>query len=207
MPTVMSDRLARSLYQRPREVARSPNSRLETVTYGREFFKDSPVFQRRAEFLSQRISSDATILVVGCGFGYLLEALLLEGLDRTWGIEPGPFFWEGHPEDWDETTRTRVARGWIGSGRERFALSEIGAPGNFDWVVDEDAAPAHHDGELGHFYFGLAKFVRRPHNIIHLVTADPDGVHITQNWKSLPDWEASAPDHTWADIRTIDVGP
>lgn len=184
----------------------------DLVTYGREFFDPDAsgildVFNTRKDWLTgYGLDNNASILVVGCAFGYLLEYLIDAGITDVWGMDPGSFYWDpAQDSEWRADVKPRVANDWVGSGTEKSSLNAIGYGGaaRFTFVVDEDAAPMHTDAELPAFIAGLEARLQGnvKGRIIHLVTPGVTG-DSSVNWKSMADWKAVAPDHRWFNIRT-----
>lgn len=219
MPNLYDETLARALH---RSVKRGPVMRDSVViepavmsTYGREFYVADWQFGTRKDWMTgYGLDNNASILVIGCGFGFLIEELINAGITDTWGIEGGSFYWDAAQDaEWGTGIKARVVNDWIGSGTEQASLEAIGA-GNaqekFDWVVDEDAATMHSDAELPAFIAGCEARLQgnARGRIVHLVTTvglyGPGNQAV--NWKTLAEWKAVEPAHTWVDIRTGEVG-
>ena len=217
MPAFIDEQLARSLYKRHQpstHLAGEPPQPTTPLTYGREFFQGrgrlQSRFQNRASGMtSLGVLTNHSVLVVGSAFGYLMAELDALGIE-TWGIEPGPWFWRSENDsEWEAGMKARTAQDWIGSGTEVDSFNAIGVSGQakFNWIVDEDAAPAHSDAELPAFIAGLEARLQGnvKGRIVHIVTtmSNRGPGDSSQNWKSLADWQAVAPDHTWLDARNI----
>lgn len=181
MPRILDEHLTRAIYHDGRG-----------GTYGRGWFDLPHPFDRRARALVDAGVS-SPVLVVGSGFGFLIEALLDLDLD-AYGAEPGSWFWDpANAVEWASQARHRTMRTVIEPG----ALPDA----RFDWVVDEDASPHHSDAELPGFHETLERLAANPP--IHLVTPIVVG-DSALNWKSIEEWEATAPTHTWISTRAID---
>lgn len=224
MPGFYTDALVRSLHRRPQPYHHlqdgtivdpdtlEPIAAPEAVTYSRDLY--GPLLARFGERVASLtafgLDNNATVLVVGCGFGFLIETLIAAGITDVWGIEPGPYFWDAaNDAEWGPGIRARVANDWIGSGTEQASLDALpGVPNNerFGWIVDEDAAPMHSDAELPAFVAGLEARLQgnARGRIIHLVTTmGPGGPGDSAvNWKTLAEWKAVEPAHRWFDIAT-----
>lgn len=137
-------------------------------------------FQHRADQLIE-LGVSGRVLVVGCGFGFLLEPLLDAGVDVV-GCEPGPFFWEPvNVGEWRRDVRERVS-----------AVPVEEVAGVFDWVVDEDAAPAADD------VAGFLAVLGRLGRVVHFVTAgEPGGRDSSHTWLPLDEWRRLAPGDVW----------
>lgn len=218
MPAFLTSALASSLYKRvgSKQVANGAVTVSPTIyTYGRDYYQDqlTALFANRASgMVSLGVATNASMLVIGSGFGYLMEALVTQGVTNVWGIDPGSLFWDvANDLDWASGMKARTAEDWIGSGTEQASLNALGIPGQatFNWVIDEDAAPAHSDAELPIFIAGCEARLQgnAKGRIVHLVT--PLGVggpgDSSQNWKTMTAWKAVAPDHTWVNVGTGEI--
>lgn len=223
-----TEQLVTAIYKRGRpgmHLAGEEPTPTAPYIYGRDYFNfsDDPslgnVSDRiRAQFTNQAsgmvnlgVATNASILVVGDAYGYLMEALISVGITDVWGIEPGAWWWDpANDSEWAAGMKARTAQDWIGSGTERNSLNALGVSGQarFTFVVDADAAPCQSDAELPAFIAGLEARLQGnvKGRIIHLVSASlvtGVGGDSTQNWKTLEDWQAVAPDHTWLDRRSL----
>ncbi len=160
-------------------------------------------FNRRRDYL-ENLGIDGTVLIVGSAYGYLLTTLQHAGID-AWGIDSSPWIWEkANKAEWARGTRERTAQAAVGSGHEAAALQAVGAPAAFDWVIDEDAACAHDETEIGAFIDGCEVLCVDPSQIVHIVTVLrglPGDTALT--WQSLEEWQATSPSHHWADSREL----
>ena len=183
------------------------------LIYGKEYLDTDGLrdrFTNRASGVTNLgVATNASVLVVGDAYGYLMEALTNAGITDVYGIEPGAWWWDpANDAEWATGMKARTARDWIGSGTEQASLNALGVsgPARFTFVVDADAAPCHSDAELPAFIAGLEARLQgnARGRIIHLVSASlvtGSGGDSSQNWKTLTDWQAVAPDHTWINLR------
>jgi len=184
------------------------------VTYGRDFYTPTQFgnqFGTRKNWLTgYGLDNNAQILVVGSGFGYLIEYLLDAGVQDVWGIDPGPYIWDSANDDqWRADVKARTANDWLGSGTEQASLDALpGVPNNerFTWIIDEDAAPMHTDAELPAFIAACEARLQgnAKGRIVHIVTPGSAG-DFSVNWKSMAEWKAVAPDHNWVNAITGEV--
>ena len=178
------------------------------ITYGREYYGDgiSVFADRGLAMMNRGITNSSSVLVVGCGLGFLMEYLIDAGVE-TYGIDTGSHLVDA-AADIRVDLLPLIADDWIGSGTEKASLQALGVSGQakFNYIVDEDAAPMHDDAELAVFYAGLEERLQGNNDarIIHIVSTGAAG-DTSVNWKSLADWKATAPSHTWVDARTGDV--
>ncbi len=217
MPTFMTEPIARSLYRRmepqTHPVGGPVTDPVPPLTYGSQFFGDyvDKLFANRAGgFKTLGMLNNASVLVVGSAFGYLMEALIDAGIADVYGVDPGGWIWDAaNVDEWAPGMAERTANDWVGSGTEQAVLAALpGAPNGekFSWVVDEDATPAHTDVELPTFYAGLEDRLKGGAlgRIIHLVSplvVEHGPGDTSQNWKTMAEWEATAPSHTWVSTR------
>jgi len=214
MPTFMTEAIARTLYKSPvpqqviNGVIQNPQP---PITYGPDYDAIDYVskYETRRNWLTGRgLDNNADVLVVGCGYGALIAYLIDAGIN-TYGLEPGSWIWD-NINDFQPEAAVRAVMGddWVGSGTEKATLNALGFGGNarFTFVVDEDAAPAHTDAELPAFISGLEDRLQgnARGRIIHIVSVmdiERGPGDSSQNWKTLADWKAVEPAHTWVDRR------
>ena len=213
MPRFLDETLTRSLYRQPQpqtHAAGQPvTNPVPAWTYGRDFYRNmGDLFTNRASgMVNLGVATNASMLVVGSAFGYLMEALITVGIADVWGIEPGGWFWDAaNDAEWAVGMKARTADDWIGSGTEQASLNALGIPGQarFTFIIDEDAATMHSDAELPVFIAGCEARLQgnARGRIIHLVTPTPlaGPGDSAVNWKTLTEWKAVAPSHRWFDF-------
>jgi hypothetical protein len=213
MPQLMTEVLARSLY---RQVQPGVDGVYPpALTYERDYFFDAVLgsnpFGTRKDWLTgYGLDNNATVLVVGSGFGYLMEELINATITDVWGIEGGDWFWDiANDTEWATGMKARTANDWIGSGTEQASLDALpGVPNNekFGWILDEDAVTMHSDAELPAFIAACEDRLQgnAKGRIVHLVTPTPvqGPGDSSVNWKTMAEWKAVAPDHNWVNIGT-----
>lgn len=186
---------------------------LEPFTYGRDLHSAGLVemFNTRRDWLTGfGLDNNATVLVVGSAFGYLIEALAGAGITDVWGIDDSPHIWDpAQDSDWAPGAKAVTANDRVESPTAKASLNAVGAGGaaKFRYVVDEDAVPSLTDAEVPAFIAGCEARLQGnvKGRIVHVVTTlGPNGPgDSSQNWKTLAEWEAFAPDHTWVDARAV----
>ncbi len=222
MPQFIDETLARVLYRKPQpqtHVAGQPvTDPVPPLTYGRPFYGNlaSSMFNTRKNWLTgYGLDNNADVLVVGSGFGFLLEFLLDAGIE-CWGIEPGSWFWDpANDGEWRADVKVRTVNDWIGSGTEQAALEALpGTPNRakFTWIIDEDCATMHSDAELPAFIAACEDRLQgnARGRIVHIVTplrVETGPGNQAVNWKLMADWKAVAPAHTWVNTLTGEVEP
>ncbi len=215
----MTETIARALYSQPQPqthlVGEPVTNPVPALTYGPDFWNDFNPFENRKSWVTSRgLADNASVLVVGCGYGALIDWLIDAGIDDIYGLEPGSWIWDNiNTFQPVSNVRDRIGNDWIGSGTERATLNTLGVSGQakFSWIVDEDAALAHTDAELPVFISGLEDRLQgnARGRIIHIVTTlrvEMGPGDSSQNWKLLSEWKEVAPAHTWMDSRTGEIG-
>lgn len=186
MPADYNHVLWRALYQR------HDGERL--LTYGRDFFADATVWERRAKAIIEAtsLSSDSTVLVVGCGIGLLIEQFIADGYPNVWGVDASQ--WVIDRLDVESKVPDRITLGTIGWD-EPFA--DAGFPTHYDVVVDEDAMSAHWGDEVATFNAALGALGDK---VVH-VTTPLRGTYgdSALNWRTMEEWKQTAPEHVWMD--------
>jgi len=219
VPRFSDEQLTRALYRQAsplgeERVGGVVVSAAPPITYGREFYPGLEPFIQRVEVLQGRgLANNASVLVVGCGFGFLIERLITAGVTGVWGVEPGAWYWDpANDGEWAPGIKARVADDWVGSGTVQSSLVALGGvsgQARFGWVVDEDAVTMHSDAELPAFLAGCEARLQgnARGRIVHLVTPVGDGGpgDSAVNWKTLAEWKAVEPAHTWVHVGTGEV--
>lgn len=184
------------------------------VSYSGETFAGSGVFDTRKDWLTgYGLDNNASILVVGCAYGFLMEQLIDAGITDVWGIDPSPHIWEpAQAGEWRADVKPRVVNDWVGSGTEKASLNAAGVGGaaRFTFIVDDDAASSHSDAELPVFIDGCEARLQgnARSRIVHIVTPARYPGYVGDsalNWKTIDEWKAVAPTHTWVDAVTGEV--
>lgn len=183
MPVIYTEKLWRSLY--------AVQDGEEWITYGRRWWELGArrMFERRAEILVDRGVS-GRVLVVGAGFGYLIEALLAHGISAA-GIDASPWIAERHLEE-------------MGAPVLHAALEEYPFDYTFDWVIDEDCLPGYTREEAPAFLDACEWHLRHglpPDRVVHIVTTSKNkpwgGDSAMPDRLSAEEWRALRPSHTW----------
>ncbi len=205
MPTEWNENLWRALYA---QGGYGPDGGT-VITYGAEWVAMSGYadmfIQRKDALTNLGIQPGVPVLIVGSAYGYGMSALVDAGFDDVWGIDPSPWIWSAENDaEWAPGMKLRTAQDWMGSGSEMASLEAIGFTGQFQWVVDEDAASSHLDHELERFMTQCEDCLTVDGQVIHIVTPLrqlPGDSAIS--WKSMEDWRAFAPDHQWVDTAQL----
>ena len=186
----MTERLVRSLYGV--EVPPSgefPVDRPERG-YNRKVLQPRWDFHKRAAIIEGLVGSDKSVLVVGCGFGFLNEELMARGMDVR-GIDPGPWYWETrNNRDWNPKVKALT-----------LPVTALDYSGHFDVVVDEDAITMHDDEEIPAF---VDKLHELGDLVVHMVTPLRTRYGDSAvNWKTMDEWIEYDPHMPWYDLNSL----
>lgn len=229
MPTVYTETIWRSLYSIPLPIVGGVPVG-PPLTYGRDFeYLDridpqtlTPVVgstsrrhsRRKDSLLSAGLLNNASIVCIGTAFGFLIETLLDAGIVDVYGIEPSPYVWANTSEIRADVL-PRIVDATVGVDSTTAIRTLLGAAGmsnpqRADWIVDEDAISSmNDDAEIGAFLDGCEGLLQgnARGRIVHLVTpvASTGPGDSSINWKTLAEWEAYRPSHTWIDARSLDL--
>lgn len=150
--------------------------------------------------------NNASVLVVGCGFGWLMEFMLDAGIN-AWGLDGSPYIQANITTESRLDVALRIVQGVLGVDSNtviKNALQAIGGSRTYTYVVTDDAVSSHSDAEVPAFLTACEAMLQGnvKGRIIHLVT--PLQPERTQdpviNWKTMAQWKAFAPDHSWVNI-------
>lgn len=202
MPLEYDERMWRTLYQR--------SVGNEIITYSRKWREQMPdqLFEARADLVEHYAPAGGSVLVVGCGFGWLIEKLLERGLD-AYGVDSSPYIIANLQTESDVPERIRKAQiGWEPGGSST-RLATLGFPTQYDVVVDEDVAPALWGGELAVFNSTLTALTKQGGTTLHFTSClRPNGMlgDSSLQWKTIGEWKQTAQNHVWIDLRTNTEG-
>lgn len=209
MPVFLDLATTQSLYRYRR------TSDEEWRTYDRTWLdatSASVLFDRRLdEMVNHGLLNNSDILVVGSGFGFLMERGLAD--PRTsganwYGLEPGTYFWDpAQDAEWDPVVKALTANDYLQSPTVVDSLRALGLTGQarVDFVIDEDCITMHSDAEITEFLDACEARLQggAVGRIVHIVTTDLNGPGDSAvNWKSLQAWHDLRPTHTWVESQT-----
>jgi len=207
-----------------------PNTRPEVrLNYHRVVLL--PFAQRRAEFLKRHFQwpPTSTIVVVGAGFGWLVESLEALGYTNVLGTDTSPYIQaeKGKSEDTDidmaitavgldpagtdATLRTRLRSGNrkqtsrdifdedIGDVSSRDRLRDVFAR-DVDIAISEQVLPTLDDAEAVSLSADM-HVLGLSTEVVHIVTTLGGRQDPLFNWKTLSDWKRLLPDDTFISNR------
>lgn len=149
------------------------------------------------------------VLVVGAGFGYLLEVMIDLGAQNVWGTDPSV---------WIQATKATEARADVAplildldvcAGWQAFKTAGAGQNGKFDFVVSELVVESLDAGtELTTFLDCCEALLRPNGTVVHLLVASkpedrPDSRDLTLGirWQDHAAWITERPTHWWVDTE------
>lgn len=163
---------------------------------------------RRDWLTGYGLDNNARVIVIGPGTGKFNEYLIDAGITDVWGIEPSPYIWANLDLVRDDVeakmVQATVGVDSLATIQGLFQAKGMGNPRKGDWIVDEDAISSQlDDAGINAFIAGCESLLQgnARGRIIHVVTPAP-GNDTQILWKSMAEWKAYAPSHTWVDART-----
>lgn len=167
------------------------------ITYSNQFFQDDGLFALRADniikTLALPVGSD--IFVVGCALGLLMEALSTRGMN-VWGCDDSQYI-----QSIKNKEKVKFPIHNVSIIDTSFITKIRNATGAmwFDVIITEDVLPSHNS------YTDIianCEAMLNPSNpkssIVHIVDTNASADFVR---KSLTEWTAVAPTHTWLDIN------
>ncbi len=188
---------------------RNPNHPLfgQKVTYGRAYAQMvkhpqnmyiSYFFDEVEQLIRHfSIKKEDRVLVLGCGFGYLVEAFIDFKFQKVWGVDNSTWI-HAHRATESREDVPIINIDASDSGIYAKLTEETGDP-LFDWVIDEHILEGYMDGQHEKIIAAMNTLTDKPSKVIHMVqpisegkTGDP-----SMNWKTLDEWAAIYPNNRW----------
>lgn len=164
---------------------------------------------RRLTMVPSGLIANSNIVVVGCGFGWLIENLLDAGANNVVGVDPSPYVHANKAEHSRSDVAGRIVNATVGVDNVGSILQQAGFPATYNVVIDDDAASSNSDAELPAFLNGCEALLQggQRARIIHLVTQkrEEGGQDSAINWKFMAEWKALRTSHTWVNVSTGQV--
>lgn len=144
------------------------------------------------------------ILVIGAGFGFLIESFKDAGFQNIWGVDSSPYI---------SKKKATEARGDVllisddvrGVGRVKQALKALTGDDRFNWVISESVVESYDAAEIRDLLLACRQYLhpQEPEDhVVHLVHTDPmveplvnrtiaecNEIEPKHSWVSLIDWE------------------
>jgi hypothetical protein len=178
-----------------------PDGTVVTYGDGRHWSIDNPeneVHIRADALKALGMQATQRIVILGCGPGaFLVEALKVRGLPNCWGVDSSP---------WVEGRKAVASEGvvWVSAdftGNIANALRQATGDRGFDWIVTESVLESYNDNEIQvglNSCEGLRMSPQVPMSqIVHLVFTPPFDEPGLFNEKTMAQWKAMRPEHTW----------
>lgn len=163
------------------------------ITYSRNFFETNSMFEERARKIVDRLqlAKSSRVLVAGCALGYLMEEFARLSM-TAYGFDNSMYIRSIKNK---EKVKFDVAHVDILSNNFKTEIKTALGQDQFDCVVTEDLLPSHDSFTK---IFENCASVLAPglpqSRIVHIVQINTD-VPFTS--KTLTDWTALRPEHTW----------
>jgi SAM-dependent methyltransferase len=166
------------------------------------------MYRDRAAILqSIGIGNRDTVLVVGCGLGFLMEHIISDiGCSQVnvWGVDTSPFIATERLTEGREDTRLQIVNADIESAIIRTTLNTLCGISRFGWVVTEDMLPSYTDSQSIQSLLNGCDLIKTGNGkVAHIVsTLIPDGSQdVSLWWRTIDDWSAERPSHYWIDVH------
>jgi SAM-dependent methyltransferase len=177
--------------------------------YNRAFYsRNWMMYRDRAAILqSIGIGNRDTVLVVGCGLGFLMEHIISDiGCSQVnvWGVDTSPFIATERLTEGREDTRLQIVNADIESAIIRTTLNTLCGISRFGWVVTEDMLPSYTDSQSIQSLLNGCDLIKTGNGkVAHIVsTLIPDGSQdVSLWWRTIDDWSAERPSHYWIDVH------
>lgn len=168
--------------------------------------------------LAGAINPASRLLVVGSGFGWIIESIIDEfNHSRIWGTDISP---------WINAEKATHARADVlpllldidissPTARQEFQAAGAGQAGRFDWVVSEAVIESLDPAVDLHPFLDSCEALLRPGgNVAHIFSGKltdpgPGDRHdrtLGMFWRSLAEWVAERPSHYWLDVHGWELG-
>lgn len=156
-------------------------------------YRRYPFFSERAAIIRQRFPAATSVLIAGCGYGYLVDELQKLGIN-AWGCDASPYATGRAAQELGQNGRF-VLQGdcttAAGMTAVRAAALGGGANRRFAVCVTEDLLPALADIEVTATLTALRGVST---TLFHIITpgnpSDHAKVDKAMNWKSISEWKA-----------------
>jgi len=225
MPITWDETLFNALYQiRIRDPAHPDHGQIKHYTRAGmaramdPYSDDMTLYEHRWSQLTSlfTIPTIDRILIGGCAFGWLIEVAKDAGWPNVYGIDNSPYVVSAkNNESLPGQTELRgdvvlVEENFTGGGAIKNALKQATGDREFDWIITESVLESYSDAELP-VALNAAESVlynsASESQIIHLVSPMRGGItgDSSMYWRTLIEYAAFAPTHTWVDISTWEV--
>lgn len=195
----------------------SPTYRQYITGYGKERFlaQGAPdhlgTFRARWAAVTSNlaIQTTDTVLVIGCGFGYLIEAAQEAGYTEVYGLDSSPYV--DSVKDVEASGNVIIVPDDVRAPQVRNALQAATGYRTFDWVITEDVVACYHVDDQGGTIPQnqlVQNFDGPLNNLLNNTSTRANILHITSirrqiggdsafTWLTLEEWSQILPTHNW----------
>lgn len=159
-----------------------------------------------------QLSFGSSLLVVGCGFGYLMETALAEGmsLSKVWGADTSSWIQANKGVESIPAVSSNILDIDItdADAANQFKNSGVGGNGKFNWIVTEQVVESLDPvTELSGFLTACDDLQSGPGGVVHLFTPLHPGSDLTLglNWQPKEYWPPFSPSHFWITSGSFDL--
>lgn len=150
-----------------------------------------PQYEYRSRTLTGRLNAAkaASILIVGCGFGWVVEALTAAGFTNVWGTDVSAYIQSAKAAQSGVPARVLPHDANTAAGRKAIQTDT----GNRTWlyIITEDVLPALTDSEATGLATALRGMLAPTGVLTHVLTpAGPGIADARMNWKTVEQWRA-----------------
>jgi hypothetical protein len=187
-----------------------PDGTIVTKGDDRAWSIDNPenvVHSRADAMIARGILAADRVVVLGCGPGaFLVEALKARGRPNCWGVDNSPFV---NSRGQIMPDGTILINADMTSGQSfNQALRNATGQTNFRWIITESLWESYDDNDITvglNVCEGLRQSQTPMTNIINLVYCPPFNQPGLFNEKTMTQWKAMRPTHTWMNAEGYGV--
>jgi len=150
------------------------------------------------------IQTTDTVLVVGCAFGYLIEAAQEAGYPNVYGLDSSPYVTS--LKDVEASNNVIIVPDDIRGGQVQNTLRQATGHRTFDWLITEDVVACYSTAEVQALQGAAENLLsngRDGSNILHITSIMrqiPGDSAFT--WLTLEGWAQVIPSHNWLAVGT-----
>ncbi len=176
-----------------------------TTGYGTRMNRDT-IFGKRFRVLTTEFNMGLTdrILIVGSAFGYLNERFFDAGFTNVFGLDNSDDINNRKGVEMRADVANRHVHNDIRSGGQlRARLRQQTGDDEFDWIITESMLESFDGAELEQILDACEVGLTGTDlsQIIHIVVTKEDptspGYDPAFNWKTIAEWNAIRPSHSW----------
>ena len=150
-----------------------------------------PQYQHRGRVMAGRLNAakSATILIVGCGFGWAVEALVAAGWTGVWGTDTSPYIQNAKAVE--SGVPERVLPHDANTAGGRTSIRTATGVRTWSYIITEDVLPALTDAEATSLATSLRGMLAPTGVLTHILTPLTNGnFDPRMNWKTVEEWRA-----------------